>query len=387
MKKSAAVFIALFAAVICAITSYAADISVYVNGEQLETDTAPIIVDDRTLVPMRAVFEALGASVEWDERTQTVMAYKDGQMIGMTVGHNNMTVGGESVALDVAPIISNDRVLVPLRAVSEALSAGVTWEEASRSIFISTGGANMPFVFSGGRSVNIGMSESELLAAMGEPTRRETSIGGLDWCMFAEDAANYVMVAIGDDNTVCGLYVAGADFVYNDFDSAAYTTEEFADTYDNDNVYAVLILPAGNQKSVDITAEGALETIEADIFDVTNAYRAAHGLSILAYDETAQKAAKVHNDDMVANNFLSHVGTDGTQPWDRYMDLGGGGTGWGENIAGGYYDAAHAFAALIDSEGHRENVLRESFTHMGVSAVYGAYSKYKCYITLFFVTL
>ena len=111
--------------------------SVELDGLRLKFDVPPVIVDDRTLVPMRAIFEALGAYVDWNDETRTVTASASGKTIVMQIGGEQMTVDGVAIELDVPPVILFDRTLVPVRAVSESFGATVEWDEASYNVIIS----------------------------------------------------------------------------------------------------------------------------------------------------------------------------------------------------------------------------------------------------------
>ena len=113
------------------------EISVFLNGKPISFDQPPVIVDGRTLVPLRAIFEAFGAAVEWDASTRTVTSVKNGTVIEMTVGNNVFYVDGTEIELDVPAQIINNRTLVPVRAIGEALSCGVEWEAATRTVIIT----------------------------------------------------------------------------------------------------------------------------------------------------------------------------------------------------------------------------------------------------------
>lgn len=117
-------------------TAYAEDITVTVNGKTVEFDQPPVIDNDRTLVPMRAIFEALGAEVEWDGDTRTVTSTKDDAVIVMTIDSTQMQVGETVVTLDVPAKIISDRTMVPVRAISEALACEVDWEADTRTVVI-----------------------------------------------------------------------------------------------------------------------------------------------------------------------------------------------------------------------------------------------------------
>lgn len=114
------------------------EIPVVIDGETLETDRSPIIVNDRTLVPMRAIFEKLGALVNWNESAQSVTAVKGEKEISLAIGGDVMYINGEAKTLDVPAMLYNGRTLVPVRAVSEALGCGVEWLGEENKVVITT---------------------------------------------------------------------------------------------------------------------------------------------------------------------------------------------------------------------------------------------------------
>jgi hypothetical protein len=115
-----------------------AQIQVLIDGTPLSTDVAPIIEQGRTLVPLRAIFEALGATVEWNGESQTVTALKGNLSVILQIGNTTAEANGKQVELEVPPQILNGRTLVPVRFVSESLGASVGWDDASRSVLITT---------------------------------------------------------------------------------------------------------------------------------------------------------------------------------------------------------------------------------------------------------
>lgn len=112
------------------------EIKVFVNGEPVEFDVPPVIVDDRTLVPLRAIFEALGADVEWNGAARTVSARKDATEIRLTIGENVMYVNQSAASLDVPARLIDDRTMVPIRAISEAFRCTVNWNGDEKIITI-----------------------------------------------------------------------------------------------------------------------------------------------------------------------------------------------------------------------------------------------------------
>ena len=102
---------------------------VSVDDKEINNDVAPVIVNDRTLVPIRIVTETLGGDVEWNDSTKTVTLNIDGKTI-------TMTIGVELEGYGVAPEIINDRTYVPIRFVAEELGAVVNWNEETQEVVI-----------------------------------------------------------------------------------------------------------------------------------------------------------------------------------------------------------------------------------------------------------
>lgn len=113
-------------------------INVIVNGNILESDTSPIIENGRVLIPLRTIFEAMGAKVEWDATTQKIKGSKDSTTIRLEVGSTDTYINGEKSNLDVPPKIVNGRTLVPARFIAESFNAEVAWDSVSRTVFIKT---------------------------------------------------------------------------------------------------------------------------------------------------------------------------------------------------------------------------------------------------------
>lgn len=108
-----------------------------VFGEEVENDVAPIIRNDRTMLPIRFIAEALGADVEWDNDTRTVTVSADDIEIVITIDSDTAVVNGESVKLDSPAFIENDRTYLPIRFISENLGAKVEWNEETKTVTIT----------------------------------------------------------------------------------------------------------------------------------------------------------------------------------------------------------------------------------------------------------
>jgi len=99
-----------------------------INGQKKAIDASPIIRSDRTFVPLRAVAEAFGAKVTFDDKNYVVKIELDGNTIAMPIGQKNYTVNGQTRAMDVAPYIVSgvDRTMIPVRFAAESMGFKVS---------------------------------------------------------------------------------------------------------------------------------------------------------------------------------------------------------------------------------------------------------------------
>ncbi len=120
------------------LTRYQSQVKVTIDEKAVTFDVPPFIEQSRTFVPVRAIFETLGAQVNWDGTTKTVTAIKDGTTVTLVIGKKEITVNGVVKSLDIAPEIVHDRTLVPARAVSEAFGYHVGWDETTKTVLITS---------------------------------------------------------------------------------------------------------------------------------------------------------------------------------------------------------------------------------------------------------
>lgn len=119
-------------------------IPIIVNGLEIACDQPPVIIEGRTLVPLRAIFEVLGAEVYWNNDTRSVTATRGDTTILLTIGSSILYRNGETIYMDVPGQIINDRTMVPLRAVSESFGSSVYWDNDTRTVHIYTDTYNEP---------------------------------------------------------------------------------------------------------------------------------------------------------------------------------------------------------------------------------------------------
>ena len=113
-------------------------VTVLLNGNAIEFDVPPQLISGRTMVPVRAIFEALGAEVTWDDATQTAKGVKGDTTITIKIGEYALYKNGEKIELDVPAQLVNWRTLVPIRAISESYNVVVDWDNATSTVLLTT---------------------------------------------------------------------------------------------------------------------------------------------------------------------------------------------------------------------------------------------------------
>ena len=117
--------------------SFSETVRVKINGREIFFDCPAVVRDGCTMVPMRRIFEELGAAVTWDDETQTARGEKDGTVCSFTIGDETLYKNGEAVRLLAPATLENDRTLVHVRAIAEAFGAAVDWDGASGLVSIT----------------------------------------------------------------------------------------------------------------------------------------------------------------------------------------------------------------------------------------------------------
>lgn len=137
MKRFICLVVALFL-ILCLPVSAETPIKVTVDGKTLFFDTNPINDRGRIIVPLRRIFEELDAEVSWDGETKTAISKKDATTVLVQIDNAEMHINDEIKILDVPAQLINDRTLVPTRAVAEAFGCDVSWDGNSQTVIIKT---------------------------------------------------------------------------------------------------------------------------------------------------------------------------------------------------------------------------------------------------------
>ena len=113
-------------------------VNVTINGQALQADVKPFVnADGRTMLPIRAISEALGAVVQWDEATKTATLTLGDKTVKVPIGQNTIDVNGNPVAMDTSSVIKDGRTLLPVRAIGEALGAEIGWDQQTETVSIN----------------------------------------------------------------------------------------------------------------------------------------------------------------------------------------------------------------------------------------------------------
>ncbi|MCD8238016.1 MAG: copper amine oxidase N-terminal domain-containing protein [Clostridiales bacterium] len=146
MKKKIALTMAISALAVSSLAlNVSADeyteVSLYIAGQEVVTDQPAVIVDNRTMVPVRVIAESIGCLVDWDETTKTVTFTQNGVVASMVIGETSASIAEgdvvSEVEIDSPAVIINSRTMVPVRFISELFGCEVDWNAATKTVSIS----------------------------------------------------------------------------------------------------------------------------------------------------------------------------------------------------------------------------------------------------------
>jgi hypothetical protein len=141
-----------------------AQIRVYVDDARVSfQDADPHMMQSRVFVPLRGVFEQMGATVMWNGATDTVTARRNNTDVQVKIGSRTAFIDGMARQMDVAPHMMNGRTMVPLRFISESLGADVRWDAGVEAVYISTTGTSTTTGTSGGNAAILTIPEDTVI--------------------------------------------------------------------------------------------------------------------------------------------------------------------------------------------------------------------------------
>ncbi len=121
-----------------AVQSNQNNIRVLVDGKEISFDQPPVIKNNRVLVPLRGVLEAVGTEVVWNSKSRTVVAKRGYRMFSVGIGKTRALTNIREVDMDVPPLIINNRTMIPVRFAAESIGTDVEWDGSTRTVKIST---------------------------------------------------------------------------------------------------------------------------------------------------------------------------------------------------------------------------------------------------------
>ena len=263
-------------------------------------------------------------------------------------------------------------------------------------------------------NVELGDSREAVEEMYGTPERESTNEYGLEWSAYHENYQIFMKVAYDEEDMVRGLYtnqdmlssrsdislgasqetvneilgepeetLQSGHHVYQIDDESAYDlyvlegvhATIFYDVHQGDRVTAIQLIDEGLESSRDGLfapgSEALAEGLEYQLFDLTNSARVKHDLPPLEWHEAVSVTARAHSTDMAENDYFSHQNQDGQSPFDRMAEDDISFSTAGENLAAGQPSSIFAHQGLMNSEGHRENILQSRFEELGVAETAG----------------
>lgn len=221
------------------------EINVLLNGEKVEFDQSPIIQNGRTLVPIRAVVEKMGGSVEWEELTRTTVLKFGANTVELKIDSTVAYLNEQKKMLDAAPQIINGRTLMPIRFVAESFGFYVDWNVASQSVIIASQNNSFNLLDC------IGKTKKEIAEVYGNIVASEYWLGGkyykhngLESLLFYEHNNYSDETDDVSSNVQCNHIIANLSELLGSPDKAIYTIAElenifgkyeFTDNLNDDN--------------------------------------------------------------------------------------------------------------------------------------------------------
>ncbi|MGM0865070.1 MAG: CAP domain-containing protein [Bacillota bacterium] len=262
-------------------------------------------------------------------------------------------------------------------------------------------------------NIEMGDSKENLEQELGEAKRLSTNEYGVSWYAYHENYRNFLMVSYDENKQVNGLYT-NQDLLSSSSDIEMGVSKEvvqnelgeplsnirkgltlyqlqnngeqefyqvdgnyvtvFYDKHENDTVTAIQIIDESleaNKKNFYSEASSELkEGFEFQLFDLTNATRVEKGLNALSWDDQVRDTARKHSLDMAKQNYFSHTNLKGETPFDRMEEDQVAFRTAGENLAYGQLSSIFAHEGLMNSKGHRENILQPHYEHLGVGVAF-----------------
>ncbi|MBG9450856.1 serine protease [Cytobacillus firmus] len=267
-------------------------------------------------------------------------------------------------------------------------------------------------------NIEIGDDKAEIEKNLGPSIRISANEYGTDWHAYHDHYQNFVMVAYDKQEKAAGIYTnqdlisSTKEIAYGTpkasvaeqlgkpldrmrKDLVIFQLEEnrdydlyeldgnyvtiFYDKHRDNTVTSIQIISKSLEKQKEsfyANASSVLkEGFEWQLFDITNAERVNHGVPVLEWDDTVKETARKHSSDMAENNYFDHTNLQGLSPFDRMQADEVSFMLAGENLASGQFSSIFAHEGLMNSLGHRKNILRRDYEFLGVGVAFNSKSQ------------
>ncbi|MFP3512386.1 CAP domain-containing protein [Peribacillus sp. SIMBA_075] len=347
---------------------------------------------------------------------------------GKNIQESGFKAGVGSFASDVRSFINGPEVSTALEklntgvnnlmgSLAETLDTASEKEQETEKVKKPTLEAPSEASFSVS-NIEIGDTKDDVEKLAGEAKRKTRNEYGVDWFAYHENYQNFFMVAYDNNNRVVGLYTnqdlisskegikrgtpketvttklgepvtkllkgnvyyqIRSDGEYDMFKMDNSYVTIFYDKHENNTVTSIQIIDEKLEKQKSgYFAKASPELkkgFEYQLFDLTNASRVNHNLSVLSWDKRVKVTAQDHSTDMAVNQYFNHTNLEGESPFDRMEDDKIKFRMAGENLAAGQNSSIFAHEGLMNSIGHRENKLQKDFESLGVGVAFDEENK------------
>ncbi|MFD2002769.1 CAP domain-containing protein [Peribacillus frigoritolerans] len=349
---------------------------------------------------------------------------------GKDIQESGFKAGVSAFASDVRSFINGPEVTTALEKLSTGVSSLIgslteTLDTASEKESQETEKVKKPALEAPAdasfsvRNIEIGDTKDDVEKMAGKAKRNTRNEYGVDWFAYHENYQNFFMVAYDNNNKVVGLYTNqdlisskegikrgtpkktvtgkmaepvtkllkgnvyyqirsdGGEYDMFEMDNSYVTI--FYDKHEKNTVTAIQIIDAKLEKQKSgyfaEAGPGLKKGFEYQLFDLTNASRVNHDLSVLTWDKRVKVTAQDHSADMAVNQYFNHTNLEGESPFDRMEDDKIKFRMAGENLAAGQNSSIFAHEGLMNSIGHRENKLQKDFESLGVGVAFDKENK------------
>lgn len=348
-----------------------ADVSV--DGVRIATEYPAYEADGTVMIPLRAAAEAMDCTVGWDDETWSVTLTRGEDVIGFRVDSDTLTVNGEERVMPKNAEMMGDLTYVPLRAMAEAFGFAVSYDEPNTVAGIYTG-TDTHILFVGDYIFRVGQTVENAFAYNGQPTYTLSFDGGRQVHVYTDYISAVVMLT-SDGGLIDGYYTCSLlfDAEGHRFGDAPADTVKELQTVDmpdgvmtlyNDliagRLYAVSYR-AGHEHEP-LTSEEALGCQALLGLPILNAFRYENEKNPLIYDEGAAACSKAQAAYNAALSVPTHTGVDGLTAIERYLVYQPEYRyrWWGENLCAAASDIFTAMNSFINSAPHRARLLHDA---------------------------